>query len=80
MNEYTKVQIRLQNELSNLLGCRATLRECWLENQSPEIFAAIENIGIRLVAAESELNAAIGALELNDALPIVTLTPKKMKI
>jgi len=82
MNEFTKQQIDLQNEMAALSGCRAQLRDLWLKNSSAELQDAMSAILDRLKAAEQELDAAIQARDLDEDLhhkedvPIVRLRLK----
>lgn len=77
MTPYTKMQIRLQNEMAALANCQASLREIYLENNSPDLLAAMDAILKRMLAAENELDIAIEAQQLDENVPILSLTQKK---
>lgn len=82
MNEFTKRQIELQNEMATLSGCRAQLRDLWLKNSSAELQDAMSAILDRLKIAEQELDAVIEARDLDEGIhrkedaPIVRLRLK----
>lgn len=82
MNELTKRQIELQNEMATLSGCRAQLRDLWLKNYSAELQNAMSAILDRLKVAEQELDTVIEARDLDEGLhhnndvPIVRLQLK----
>lgn len=81
MTPYTKAQIRLQTEMSALANCHIILRDIYLENNSPDLVAAMEAILNRLRAAERELDVAIDAQPLDANVPVVSLNKKeKFKI
>lgn len=77
MNPYTKDQIRLQNEIAALAGSRAILRDLYLENSSSDLLSAMDLILSRMQVAEAELENVIEARDLQDILPVISLTSKK---
>ena len=74
MNSNTKDQIRLQSEIAALAGSHALLRDLYLHNFSPDLLVAMESIIKRIQTAETELDIAISALDINDALPVISVT------
>jgi len=77
MTTYTKTQIRLQNEMAALANTRAILRDIYLENNSPDLLAAMDLILKRMQATEEELDTAIEAQQFDEKIPVVSLGQKK---
>lgn len=76
MNNHTKTQIRLQNELAELAACRAMLRDLYIENQSPHLLSAMDFVLERMKLVEQQLDAVIEAQTLNEIVPVISLASK----
>lgn len=77
MHDFTRTQIRLQNELADLLNCYGILRDLYMQNQSAELLTASEDIVGRMQTVEKELELTIAAMSLDSKLPVYSLVSKK---
>jgi hypothetical protein len=79
--DFTKKQIKLQNEIASLANTYAVLRDLYLENNSTDLQNAMDLVLKRMKIAEKELDITIEARDLHETIPVVSLkSSRKSKI
>jgi len=81
MTPYVKKQNELRTEIADLSNCYSVLRDHYLRNNSQGLLEAMEKVSERILAAEKQLDTAIGADDLDSSCPAISIkTSKRMKI
>lgn len=78
MQDITKKQILLQNELTDLSTCYAILRDLYLQNNKVELLNAKSLVVQQMKAVEIELDIVIEHRELNEKIKVVSLKLKNI--